>query len=60
MTDRISKVTAGARRVFIKATTRAEGLAIIARGVCPGCEGKWSAAHKKCVPGLFPKAGGGE
>jgi len=47
-------------RMVDTAMVRAEGLAIIARGTCPGCEKKWSAAHKKCVPGLFPKAGGGE
>lgn len=34
--------------------TFAQGHAIIAMGTCPGCEKKWSRAHRKCVPGLFP------
>lgn len=29
------------------------GRAIIAKGVCPGCQQKWSKDHRKCVPGLF-------
>lgn len=32
----------------------AQGHAIIAMGKCPGCEKKWSRAHRRCVPGLFP------
>lgn len=32
----------------------AQGHAIIAKGLCPGCQGKWNKSHRKCVPGLFP------
>ena len=34
--------------------TFAQGHAVIAKGVCPGCQHKWSKDHRKCVPGLFP------
>lgn len=32
----------------------AQGYAIIAKGVCPGCQRRWSTEHRKCVQGLFP------
>jgi len=32
----------------------AQGHKVIAMGRCPGCERKWTKAHRACVPGLFP------
>ena len=37
-----------------KVISTAEGLAIIAKGTCPGCGKAWSKKHRECVPGLFP------
>lgn len=37
-----------------RAINFAHGHAIIAGGVCPGCQRGWTKEHRKCVPGLFP------
>lgn len=52
--DRIRKAAAPVRGVISRTISFVEGHRIIATGKCPACDGKWSKAHRKCVPGLFP------